>query len=205
MPRKYKQRTETDLDKRPLVEVVFGGAFIFTVFIMMTIILPHYAGYYLYISIPVGIFGYASLIWINIRPNLLARLFINISIAVFWAIIAFRALEHLLPQFSLYGGVIIVIIGIFAYAFPIWNPSIANFIRGEMFAPKTKLGKFFFRVSLVLLPVAGIVGAMTETFLHRANKPEILSAILLFLGLLIIIGLPFSYQYPSFRWKTRDK
>jgi hypothetical protein len=205
MPRKHKQHIETGLDKLQLFGVILGGFFLFVVFIMMTITLPRDAGNYLYISTPIGIFGYVSLIWINIRPNLLGRLFVNMSISTLCGIMAFRAFDNLLPQFSLSGGVIIVIIGIFVYTFPIWNPSTANFIRGEMFAPKTKIGKIVFRASLALIPVVGIAGAMTETFLYRANKQAGISVILLFLGLLIIVVLPFSYEYPRFPWVNRDE
>ncbi len=205
MTRKRKKHPKTGPVAQLLIKYVLGGAIFFAIFIIMAAILPHYSSIFLYVSIPIGIFGFTNFIWIIIRPNLYARLFINISISVLCSIIAFRAFDNLLPQFSIYGGILITIVVCFAYALLIWNSSMSNFIRGELMAPKTKTGKIVFKVSLALIPVIGILGAMIESILHREKSSTGLSIILLFLTLLTALILPFSYRFPNLPGRARDK
>ncbi len=70
MTRKYKQDPQTGLFRQPLSNVILGGMFFFVILVMVTMVHPYFSSDYLYISIPIGILGFGSLLWINIRPNL---------------------------------------------------------------------------------------------------------------------------------------
>jgi hypothetical protein len=195
----------TGVVKQSLSRVILGGIFVFVILIVTLTIFPYYSRYYLYISIPVGIFGFISLIWINVRPNLYARFFLNVCISVLSMVIGFRSFANLLPQFSFLGSVLIVITVTLAHTLPIWNGTLANIIREELSAPKTKLGKLVFKFSLAFIPFVGILCAMTESLLYRENKSAGLSFILVFLSLLVATILPYAYRFPSSPWEIKEK
>lgn len=201
---KPKQDPVTGLVHQSLIRVVLGGAFVFAILIVMITIFPYYLGYYLYISIPIGILGFISLIWINIRPNLYSRFILNLCISILSLIIAIRAFDNLLPGISFYGAVLIVALATSAHVLPIWNPKLARFIRDELSAPRTKFGKAIFRASLALLPFIGIFCAMITSTLNRENKSAALSVLLLSLGLIVATILPFAYRFPSSPWETKN-
>lgn len=204
MSKKYKQDKVTGLVEQSLLKVTIGGALFFVVLIIMSTVLPTFSNYHLYISVVIGIFGYINLIWINIRPNLLARFYLNVSISLLCMIVAFRALDNLMPKFSLYGEIIIVTIIIMAHTLPMWNLPIVNFIRNEVSTPKTKLGKIILKVSLILIPFIGIISAGITSTLYRENKTAGASFILLFLSILFAVILPFAYRYPSSPWEAQN-
>lgn len=178
MTRRHKQDPQTGLVRQPLSSIILGGVLFFVILVMVILIHPDFSSNYLYISIPMSLLGFGSLIWINVRPNLYARFFLNIGISGLCVIITFRAFGNLLPQFSFWGRVLIFITVIFAHTLPMWNSATANFIRNELSAPKTKIGKFVFRASLLLIPFIGILGAMLESILPREGKSKALSFIM---------------------------
>lgn len=203
MTSKHKQDPKTGLIRQPLSQVILGGVFFFLVLAGVAAIHPHFSSFYMYISIPVGLLGFTSLIWINIRPNLYARFLLNLGISGLCVMIAFRAFGNLLPQFSFWGGAFIMSTTIFAHTLPLWSPSWASFVRDELSAPKTKPGKIVFRVSLLLFPFVGVLGALLEAILQREGKSKSLSLIFLMIFWFLAIGLPFAYRFPSSPWEGK--
>lgn len=205
MSRKYQQDPKTGLVRQPLSNIIFGGVFFFVISVMTSMIHPYFSRDSLYLSIPMGILGFGSLIWINLRPNLHARFFLNIGIASLWMLVAFRAFGNLLPQFSFWAGAMIFATTIFAHTLPMWNSSAAQFIRDELSAPKTRIGKIIFRASLLLIPIAGVLGATAASILHPGDKSKGLSFILAGLGWFLAVVLPFAYRFPSSPWEGKEK
>lgn len=205
MVRKIRPDPKTGVVKQPLGKVILGGTLVFGVLILTSAIFPAFASCYLYITVPAGIFGLTSLVWLNVRPNLYARFFLNIFISVLCLIIAFRGLDNIFPQYSYINALLIFSIGAFAHSLPIRSPATAKFLREELSAPKTKIGKIVFRVSLAIIPIIGILSAMVESILNRENKSVALSMVLIILGLLVSVVLPFGYRFPSSPWEVQEK
>jgi hypothetical protein len=201
MARKYEQDPVTGLVRQPLIKIVVAGAFVFAVLIISAATLPRYSSYYLYVSIPVGILGYASLLWNNIKPNLYARFFQYSWMSVLCMITAFRAFDNLLPRFSTFGAFIIISTVVFAHTLPIWNGTITQLIRIILSAPRTKVEKTIFQVSLAFVPLMILLGNIISAF----NKSAGLSVILLFLFWLMALILPFSYLSPNSPWENGDQ
>jgi len=201
MKPKLEEDPTTGVVKQPLIYIILGGWIVFAVLVWVSVIIPYYSIYFLYVTLPAGILGYLSLIWLNSRPNLYARFFINIGIAIPCAVISFRIFDDLLPGFSIICAALIAAIIVFAHVLPIQSPSLANLIRRELFAPKTKRGKLFFRVSL--LAVFAIMFLSIPVGLITNKDPRIFA--LSFLALLMAIIMPYSYRAPSSPWENQSK
>jgi hypothetical protein len=205
MSRKIDQDPVTGVIKQPIGGLILAGLFFFSMLVWIVTMFPSDSKGYLYISLPFGVFGLVNLIWINLRPNLYARFFLNTCISGLCLLMSYRALDNLLPRYSYVAASSIIIIGVVAHILPIWNPKAANFIRDELAAPKTPFGKVVFKGALVLIPFVGILAAIFTTTLQRENKSIGLSFMLAFLGLLTVIVLPFAYRFPSSPWEIKKK
>jgi hypothetical protein len=203
MRTKYKHDSETGMSKQSLVQVILGGMLFFTVLALCAILEPTYLKYYLYLSIPSGVIGLLSLIWLRTSPNLYARFFLNTSISVLCLIISFRSIDDLLPHYSQYAAILIVILVTWAHTLPMWNPSLTKFIRDELSSPKTKIGRIIFRASLVLVPIIGVLTYAIVSISIREKKSIGISIILAISGLLFAMILPFAYRLPSSPWEEK--
>jgi hypothetical protein len=104
-----------------------------------------------------------------------------------------------------WGGILIFITVTLAHTLPMWNSAAANFIRDELSAPKTNIGKFAYRASLLLVPSTGILGAMSASILHREDKSKALSFILVRLFRLLATALPYAHRFSSSPWEGKGK
>jgi hypothetical protein len=202
---KVKQDPTTGVVKQPLGRVILAGMVFFGVLVMGATIFPYSASSFLVISVPIGIVGYASFIWINVNPNLYARFFFNVCISALCLIVSLRCLDSLLHQYFYYGATAIIALVTFAHILPIINPRVTKTIRDELSAPKTKIGKYAFKMALLLIPLVGIGSAMLTSFLFREDKLAGLAPILLFWSFIVSIILPFAYRFPSSPWEVKGK
>jgi len=203
----YKEREQdfaADAVKQPIIMILFAGILIFGILVFCAAHFPNNSTYFLYAATPFGVLGLLSLIWFNTRPSLYARFFFNVGFCTLWVINSFRAFDYLFPQFSVIGGALIATIVVFAHALPMQNPSLANLIRREMFAPKTKTGKILLRISLMAIPITFLLGIPAGLIFHKDPKIASFSFVMLILGLLIAIIMPYSYRSPSSPWEYQN-
>jgi hypothetical protein len=195
-----KQDAATGVVPQPIQLTFFGGVLFFLILVIGAVILPDYSQAYLYSSIPVGLFGFGSHLWLNLKPNLYARFFLNVCISILCVMIACRSFGNLLPRLAYLGAGFIILIVVFFHTLPMWNSKLANSIRTELQAPKTKLGKGIYGIALFLGPFIGGLSLLIGR--HPGdNKSSGLSLILLTVFLFIAVVLPFGYRFPGSPWE----
>lgn len=202
--KEYRQDLAADAVKQPIIKILFAGTLIFGILVFCAAHFPNDSTYFMYVAAPFGVLGLLSLIWFNARPSLYARFFFNVGFCTLLIINSFRAFDYLFPQFSIIGGGLIASIVVFAHALPMQNPSLANLIRREMFAPTTRMGKILFRISLMAIPVILLLGIPAGLIFHKDPKIASYSLIMFTLGLLLAIIMPYSYRSPSSPWEYKN-
>lgn len=200
MKHKNKQDNVTGVVQQPIYITFLGGGLFFLILVTGVTILPSYSQVYLYFSISIGLLGFGCLLWLNLQPNLHARFLSIVCISTLCTMTACRALGNLLPQLTYLGTGIIILIVIFFHTLPMWNAELANSIRDELQAPKTKLGKNILSIALGLVPLLGALSFFIGSH-ARANKSYGLSFVLLIVFLFIAVILPFGYRFPSSPWE----
>src|SRR6266542_2504385 len=158
---------------------------------------PYRSDWYLSVSIPTGVFCFLKSVKLYKKPNLYAKFFFHASLSVLFALVASRCLSSLFPQFSFIIHAIIIIAVLYAHALHIWDAPTANFVRNELWAPRTWWAKLFSKVMLMLASI-GFPLALTLSHYGRS----IVSV--LFLGvlcLIVSIGFAFS-RAPSSPWEA---
>lgn len=204
MNHKLQQDSETGWIRQPPAGSCLAGAAIFLMLTLFSILLPYFSGQHIYFAIFSGALGFISFLWLNLRPNLYARFFLNTALASLFGLIAVRSFIFLFPTYSVFVGVLIIVTVAFAHALPMWNVRLARFLRDEISSPKTNLGKRIFRGSLLVAPIVGILSAAVALFLLRGGKSAAISLLLGFLGWFIALLLPFIYQFPSSPWEDKE-
>jgi len=170
---------------------------IYSLGVWMSDIFPYRSEQYLLFSAPVGMLSFLSAIWLIRKPNSNVKYFLQISASALIALIAYRGMSYLFPEFSPFTEVLIIFSFLFVHTLPIWNLPAATLIGDELYAPKTWIGKFIFRALLFIAPI----GAISGTLLGRTPK----SALTIFILGMICLYLAFSIPFASLsRYSTKD-
>jgi hypothetical protein len=202
MVQKTKTNTDADVKSERVIRGVIAGIAGVVFFTAFAGLLPSISLMAFYISLGVGSIFLITSIWFNLQPNNLhARFFYFISITCYFLIIAFRGIAGLMPKFSLYLGMFIIATVLLSHSFPIWNPKATKLIREELIAPRSKLGKIVFTISITAIPVVGIVIYFVVTAIGIQNKLVGLSLVLSVVFWFLALILPFAYRTPSSPWE----
>lgn len=195
---KTKQKDPTaETIKQPIGLIILSAGGFFLILVLGNTILPIPSGVYFCLSSLIGILGFTSYVWVRTSPSLYARFFFNIGFSSMFLLMGIRNFEYLFPQIAKLGIVGFICLVIFTHTLPMWNMKTANFIRNELYAPKTKIGKIIFRLSLLFIPVIWVVSAGVRS----KNNDFVVSFILLIVSLLVAIIMPFIYRSPSSPWE----
>jgi len=149
-------------------------------------------------------FLYAS-IWLNLNfANLHARFFYFLTLTIFFVIIAYRGFAALSPKYELYVGLVVIATVAISNSLPIWNPKITNGLRSELVAPKSKMGKTIFLISILAGPIVGVFIYFFIDFTGVQNKYAAGSLFLSTLSWIMALILPFSSATPSSPWEKSE-
>jgi hypothetical protein len=186
--------------KHPLIMVLIVGLFFFMLLVLIVIVFSDYSKTYFYSSMPLGVVGIISFVWLQLRPNLYAR-FLTISChSGLSLLIACRAFGNLFPHIASPGILIITSIVLFFHSLPVWNADFANFLREELSSPKTKFSKTLYKLVLLFVPMVGIAGIVLGRISQDSNKRS--SLVFLFIFLFMAIIMPLGSQSPSSPWES---
>jgi len=200
MSREMDYIKKTGYARKPPLHTFVGGIG-FILFIYMSDILPYRSDQYLLFSVPVGVFGILSFVWLTREPNLYAKFFFQTSVSALLALFAYRSISYLFPQVSFYIEVLIISTVMLAHTLPMWNSSTAALIRDELLKPKTWVGKIFFRALLVVAPFA----VFASLLIAKAGNAIFTASVFGVLSWFLAIGFPFSGQTPSSPWEAKEK
>lgn len=130
------------------------------------------------------------------------------TLSVLWSIqfltIGFRSWTQVYPTFWLYPMVGVYIL---AWILPAFYPSLARFLWREQTAPKTKIGRIILGLSLIMVPIAGVLG--TSIGMFKARFEGIMGTYLIAgpLSFVAAIGMAFSFSYqlwPDRPWVKKN-
>jgi len=164
----------------------------------MSVFIPYRSDQYWLFSAPVGVLVFLCATWVIRKSNPYVNYILQISASALVALTAYRCISYVFSQFFLYIGVLIVLGFIFSHTLPIWNLSAAISVSNELYAPKTWIGKIFFRIALAIAPFAAIGGGSTlGRIIARSGRTTFSVSIILFMG---ILGLYLAFTIPFIRW-----
>lgn len=191
--------------RQPLGTVLIAGIPLFGFFAGVALLFPSYSRIYLYFTLTLGLLGVVSLIWINIRPNLWAKFLLHATLTSLFTIIAVRTFNGIFINFQGKVGFFIILTVLFFHSLPLWNIKATRFLRGELsYQPTSRLGKFMLKMSLALLPIAGLVGAIIGTFVKGdAGGIDTRLLVLAPLCWYLAILLPFSTPHAVSPWESK--
>lgn len=126
--------------------------------VWMSSLFPYRSDQYLLFSIPVGIITFLSAIWQIQKPNLYTKYPLQIGASALLALISYRGISYLFPQFFPYTEILTIISFVFVHTLSIWNLPVATLVGDELYAPKTWAGKMVFRAILVIAPFGFFAG-----------------------------------------------
>jgi hypothetical protein len=192
--------------KQPVPRVILSAPIFFCVLVLAAIFMPFYREHLVMVASILGIAGTITSIWLNAKPSLILKFLNFASIAGLSGIVAIRAFEHLWPSGALLMAVLIILTVVAAHLLPIVNSNMTWFLRGELsHAPKTRIGRFLLKASLVIFPACGFIGAVIGLFLNaRHGGIDIAAVIVGPLFWLLAILLPFSTAFPSSPWEPKQ-
>lgn len=160
-------------------------------FVWMSGVFPYREDRFFLFSMPVGVIAFLSAIRQIRKPNLYIKYFLQISASALIAFLAYRSMSYLFAQLSPYIEVLFVFGFVFVHTLSIWNLPAATLIGDELYMPKTWIGKFVFRVILVIAPFGAIAGSLLGK--AAANK----STVPIFVFGMLCLYLAFSIPFPS--------
>jgi hypothetical protein len=158
-------------------------------------LLPYRSVGYLLFSAPVGAVAFLSAIWWIRTPNSYVKYFLQISASALIALIAYRCMSYLFPQFSPYTEALMIFSFMFVHTLQIWNLPAAALIGNELYAPKTWIGKIIFRAILFIAPLGAIAGSILGKAAASENEAVIFIAGMMFLYLAYSIPFPSLSRY----------
>lgn len=182
--------------KQPIGVTILGGGAFFLVLTLGNTIIPYPSGSYFCASSLVGILFFYSHIWIRLKPTLYARFFLSLSISAMFLLMAWRSFSYLFPQIAYLGIAGTTLLAIFAHTLPMWNRHLADVIRSELYAPKTRLFKMINRVALSIL----VLGPALAGIFSR-NKNNGIFVVFLVGSLIMAVIMPFAQRAPGSPWE----
>lgn len=201
MPKKPTPDPITGHIKQPLANILILIPIAYGVFAVVAFWAPDFSIDFFRLALLFWFIGVVSFAWLNYKPNLWSRFLSLFALVGLFTIIAIRIFSYLLPQFSIISQIIIIT----ANTLPMWNTELTQFIRGELsYNPSTSIGKLILKYSLMLLPIAGGLGASLGMFSNRFNHT--IDFRLIILGPLcwfLAIILPFSFRHPISPWEHK--
>lgn len=205
MIRNVEPDPETGWVKQPLAGAILAGFGVFFLLASVSSILPSISIQYVSVSLPLGVLGTASFIWLNLHPNLYARFFLNVALAGLCSLIAYRSIAFLLPiRPGFLAGLILTTV-IAAHTLPLWNVKAARSLRLALAMPGTKLGRIVIAGWVMLMLGAGVAGPVLASMRHlegRYAPGSLLSGMTTWLFALL---LPFAHRFPSSPWEAKDQ
>jgi hypothetical protein len=176
---------------------IVGWEMILTFLVFYIDTFPYRSDWYLLVSIPTGVFCFLNLIWLYRKPNLYAKFFFHVSLSVMFALVSCRCFSELFPQFSFIIHALTLITVLYVHTLHIWDAPTVTFIRNELWAPRTWVGKLLFKATLAFASI-GLFLALT---LSHYGKSTAYSLFVGTLGLLASIMFAFS-KAPSSPWES---
>ncbi|MBL8092237.1 MAG: hypothetical protein JNJ43_18030 [Anaerolineales bacterium] len=187
------------VSKQPMYVTILSGLCFCALLISACTIFPYYSQEHFYLAIPFGLAGFFGNIWMRWKISLYGRFFLNTGIGGLSTIIALRSFEYLFPKYHQFSMIIIVLI-VFSHTLPMWNSTLAKYLRTELYAPKTEAGKKFQTFSLYLLiTVFPII--FISMFWVRLDKGTSLSIVLFLSSIILALLFPYAYRSPSSPWE----
>ncbi len=162
---------------------------VYIICVTTTYIFPYRLEKYLLFSIPVGVASFVSAIWYILRPNVYIKHFLQISASSLLALIAYRSISFLFPYFFPFTETLMILGLVFVHTLPFWNLPVATLIGDELYIPKTRIGRFVFKIIFFISPIAAISG----TILGKLPQH---SATVLIVGI-ICVYLAYSVPFPG--------
>jgi hypothetical protein len=154
-------------------------------------LLPYRSDQYLLFSVPVGVIAFLSAIWHIRKSNSYIKHILQISVSALIALLAYRSISYLLPQFSPYTEALFIFSFIFVHTLSIWNLPVATLIGDELYVPKTWVGKIVFRAILVIAPLGAIAGSLLGKAAASKNEFPV------FIFGMMCLYVAFSIPFPS--------
>jgi hypothetical protein len=203
VPQKLRKKSSLKIKFNNLIRGVIIGVAGTAIFSAVVSIFPSVSLTFLYVSLCVGLIFICVSIWFSLHStNLYARFFYFLTLTCYFVIIAYRGLEVLLPHYLPFGGLFIIATIVFAHSLPMWNLKVTIRLREELFAPKSKLGKFIYSASIGFIPVIGMFIYFLITSLNKGGNNRMgISVILSILFWFIALILPFSFRTPLSPWE----
>lgn len=191
----------------PWYGAVIGGFGVYTILVGLAFALPSPS---LELALPllaIGLVGSINFIWLRTKPNLFSKFILQITVSGVFAIISYRAFQHILPKYAQIFAIVVALSVIFVHTLPIWNSHIAKFIRNSigLTGKKTKSQRLIFKYSKYLFPLALILGfAIDVLFLEVAGRDVGMFPSMAILGWFVAMIVPFSDQHPSSPWEKQN-
>jgi hypothetical protein len=207
MNRKFKQDPITGHIKQSFADVSIGIPVAYALLIFGVVFLPQFRflSQYLPLALALGVIGISASIWLNVNPNLWPKFLKFLSIVSFWTLISFRSFDYLFPNTSALIGLVIVTTVAIANTLPIWNTKITLLIRNELYSPKSQFGRFILKITFILLPLAGLIGASLQILAqHTYNKTSYTALMLGPLGWFLALLMPFATRHPISPWEYKN-
>jgi len=102
MPIKAKIDKPTETSILPIPFILVASVMVFSILSFVATYLPNYSTStsYFYVSVFLSVVGIFSSLWLNQKPNLLAKFFKYLSLSALFTLIAIRMTGYLLPTLS---------------------------------------------------------------------------------------------------------
>jgi hypothetical protein len=209
MKKKQEQRVDpiTGYPTLPWYGAVIGGFGVYTILVGLAFALPSPSLELAPPLLAIGLVGSINFVWLRTKPNLFSKFILQITVSGVFAIISYRALQYLLPEYAQIFAMVVAVSVIFVHTLPMWNSHIPKFIRNSigLTGNKTKSQRLIFKYSIYLFPLALILGfAIDVLFWEVAGRDVGMFPLLAILGWLVAIIVPFSDQHPGSPWEKQD-